>query len=172
MLEAILTQQAAYLRSDFLGQINLEFITWLQNALRRVKSSPGEKVRHGTSSDVFDEIRRSGQFSEAMLPSWYKKISSFIISAYPENENWWRLLPFAPKADYKPSEAKVKENLALGLTRIAGLVEAHDRIYGQVLQLEILVEQGVNLSTFTKSLNRPDGKMAKAILFGNHGWDL
>ena len=48
-----------------------------------------------------------------------------------------------------------------GLTRIAGLVEAHDRICGQVLQLETLVEQGVNFSTVTKSLKRPDGKWPK-----------
>jgi len=63
----------------------------------------------------------------------------------------------------------VKENPAPGLTRIAGLVEAHDLIYGQVLLLETLVKQGAAPSKFTKSLNLPDGKTAEAILFVDHG---
>ena len=168
LLETILTQQAVYLRADFLGQINLEFITWLQNALRRIKSSPGEKVERVALSDVFDEMRR-GQLLEAMLGDWYKKIPSVVIPADSTNENRWGFLPFAPGGTGGPSEAKVKENLAPGLTRIAGLVEAHDRIYGQVLQLETLVKQGVDPSKLTKSLTLPDGKTAEAILFTDQG---
>lgn len=168
LLETILAQQAVYLRADFLGQINLEFITWLQNALRRIKSSPGEKVKRVTSSDVFDEMRRD-QLLAAMLGDWYKKIPSVVIPAEPANENWWGFLPFAPGGTVGLSEAKVKENLAPGLTRIAGLMEAHDRIYGQVLQLDTLVKQGVDPSKLTKSLTLPDGKTAEAILFTDQG---
>lgn len=168
LLETILAQQAVYLRADFLGQINLEFITWLQNALRRIKSSPGEKVKRVTSSDVFDEMRRD-QLLEAMLGDWYKKIPSVVIPAEPANENWWGFLPFAPGGTVGLSEAKVKENLAPGLTRIAGLMEAHDRIYGQVLQLDTLVKQGVDPSKLTKSLTLPDGQTAEAILFTDQG---
>ena len=132
LLETILAQQAVYLRPDFLGQVNLEFITWLQNALRRIESSPGDKVKRVTSNDVFDEMR-SGQLLEAMKQDWHKKIPPALISADPVTENWWGFIPFSPGGDPKPGKAKVKENLAPGLTRIAGLVEAHDRIYGQVL---------------------------------------
>ena len=63
----------------------------------------------------------------------------------------------------------MKENLAPGLTRIAGLIEAHDRIYGQVLQLDTRVKQGVDPSRLTKSLALPDGKTAEAILFTDQG---
>ncbi|WP_143325152.1 hypothetical protein [Candidatus Synechococcus spongiarum] len=167
LLETILAQQAVYLRSDFLGQINLEFITWLQNALHRVKSSPGGRVWRVTSSDVFEEMRRSVQFLEAMFKDWYKKIPPVVIPADPGSENWLGFLPFAPGGDSRPSKATVKENLAPGLTRIAGLVEAHDRIYGQVLQLETLVREKVDPSKFTKSLTLSDGKTAEAILFVN-----
>ena len=72
LLETIFVQQAVYLRPDFPGQVNLEFITWLQNALRRVGSQPGHKVKRVTSSDVFDEMR-SIQLLEAMHQVWYKK---------------------------------------------------------------------------------------------------
>lgn len=171
LIETILAQQAVYLRSEFSGQISLEFITWLQNALRRVKSKPGETVKRVTSSDVFEEMRR-GQFLEAMGPGWHKKIHPVIISADPANENRQEFLPFAPWNDSKPNEAEVKKSLASGLTRIAGLVEAHDRIYGQVLQLETLVKEGVDPSRFTKSLKSvtlPEGKMAEAVLFVDRG---
>ena len=168
LLETILAQQAVYLRPDFLGQVNLEFITWLQNALRRIESSPGGKVKRVTSNDVFDEMC-SGQLLEAMNQGWYKKIPPALIPADPVTENWWGFLPFSPGGVSKPGKAKVKENLAPGLTRIAGLVEAHDRIYGQVLQLETLVKQGVDPSKFTKSLTLPDGKTAEAILFVDRG---
>ena len=164
LLETILAQQAVYLRADFLGKINLEFITWLQNALCRIKSSPGEKVERVTLSDIFDTMR-SGQLLDAALPGWYKKVPPVVIDTTLTNENWWGFLPFAPGGDCKPSEAEVRENLAPGLTRIAGLVEAHDRIYGQALQLETLVREGVDPSKFTNSLTLPNGKPAEAILF-------
>lgn len=48
-------------------------------------------------------------------------------------------------------------------------MEAHDRIYGQVLQLETLANKGVTPSKFTNFLTLPNGKTAQAILF--HGWD-
>ena len=168
LMETVLAQQAVYLRADFLGQINLEFITWLQNALRRIKSSPGEKVERVTLSDVFDTMR-PGQLSKAMQGDWHKKVPPVVISAAPTNKSLLGFLPFAPGGDGKLSEAEVKENLAPGLTRIAGLVEAHDRIYGQVLQLETLVEERVDPSKFTNCLTLPNGKPAEAILF--KGWD-
>ena len=164
LLETILAQQAAYLRADFLGQISLEFITWLQNALRRIKSSPGGKVEHVTLSDVFNEVRVG--FAKAMLADWWKKIPPVAIPTAPTNKSLLGFLPFAPGGDRKLSEAKVKENLAPGLTRIAGLVEVHDRIYGQVLQLETLDKEGVAPSRFTNSLmTLPNSKTAQAILF-------
>lgn len=163
LLETILAQQAVYLRSEFLGQVNLEFITWLQNALRRIQSSPGDKVKRVTSNDVFDEMR-SGQLSEAMLEGWYKKIPPALNPADPVTPRpWW---PFFPSPSGK---ARVKENLAPGLTRIAGVVEAHDRIYGQVLQLETLDKEGVDPSKFTNSLTLPNGKIAEAVLFVDRG---
>lgn len=165
LLETILAQQAVYLRPEFLGQVNLEFITWLQNALRRIQSSPGDKVKRVTSNDVFDEMR-SGQLSEAMLEGWYKKIPPALNPADPETKKPRRFLPFPPS---EPDKARVKENLAPGLTRIAGVVEAHDRIYGQVLQLETLDKEGVDPSKFTNSLTLPNGKIAEAVLFVDRG---
>lgn len=163
LLETILAQQAVYLRSEFLGEVNLEFITWLQNALRRIKSSPGDKVKRVTSSYVFDGMRK-GQFLEAMDQGWYKKIHPALIPADPSKP-----LPIHFPWDPSPGEAWVKKNLAPGLTRIAGLVEAYDRIYGQVLQLETLVKEKVDPSKFTESLTLPDGKTAEAVLFGDRG---
>lgn len=86
LLETVLAQQAVYLRADFLGQINLEFITWLQNALRRIKSSPGKKVERVTLSDVFDTMR--SQLLDAALPGWFKKIPPVVIPAASTNKNW------------------------------------------------------------------------------------
>jgi len=126
------------------------------------------KMKCVTSSDVFDEIR-SDRFLEAMSQDWYREIPPVVIPADPANGNRWGFLPFVPGGDSRSGEAKVKENPAPGLTRIAGLVEAHDLIYGQVLSLETLVKQGAAPSKFTKSLNLPDGKTAEAILFVDHG---
>ena len=109
------------------------------------------------------------QLLDAVCSDWHKKVPPVLIPAARTGKRLSAFLPFAPGGDGKLSEAEVKENLAPGLTRIAGLVEAHDRIYGQVLQLETLDNNGVDPSMFTNSLNLPNGETTQAILF--RGWD-
>lgn len=58
----------------------------------------------------------------------------------------------------------VRENLSDGLNRIVALVEAHDRLLGQVLQLEEMQRLGLKPAELNQQLTLPEGQAAAVVL--------
>jgi hypothetical protein len=58
----------------------------------------------------------------------------------------------------------VKQDLAKGLAKIAALVESHDRLCGQVLQLEELHRLGIKPSELDAMLALPEVQAAVVML--------
>lgn len=58
----------------------------------------------------------------------------------------------------------MKEELAKGLNKIVALVEAHDRLLAQVLQLEGMQRLGLKPSDLQAQLLLPEGQAAAVVL--------
>ena len=58
----------------------------------------------------------------------------------------------------------MKKQLAGGLNRIVALVEAHDRLLAQVLQLEEMKRLGLKPTELGQQLLLPEGQAAAVVL--------
>ena len=58
----------------------------------------------------------------------------------------------------------MKNQLAAGLNRIVALVEAHDRLLAQVLQLEEMKRLGLKPTELRQQLLLPEGQAAAVVL--------
>jgi hypothetical protein len=115
-----------------------------------------------TASELFDRLRRKLPEVFKSHEDWHGEIPQVVVdtSGVPD---WW-LGPLNQGTDKSARFRLVKDELAKGLNRIVALVEAHDRLLAQVLQLEEMERRGLKPSELQSRLQLPEGQAAAVVL--------
>ncbi|MCP9824919.1 hypothetical protein [Synechococcus sp. EJ6-Ellesmere] len=161
-MNAVLKNSATYLRPDFWGQVDLDFILWLTNGFKRMQRAPGERAEWISANELFDKLRP--QLGDAFKSSedWHGEIPLAVVDT--SGVDHWRIGPMDQGVDKAKRFKLVKQELAKGLAKIAALVEGHDRLCGQVLQLEELHRLGIKPSELESMRALPEGQAAVVML--------
>ena len=162
MMNAVLERRAVYLRPDFQGQVDLDFILWLTNGFKRMQRNPGERAEEISASELFDVLRPQLGDVFKSYEGWHASVPQVVVDTSDVGDKW--LGPIKQGQDTGQRFKLVKQYLAKGLAKIAALVEGHDRLCGQVLQLEELHRLGIKPSVFQARLSLPEGQAAAVIL--------
>lgn len=162
MLGKVLAYRAAYLRPEFQESIDLDFITWLHNGFYRIQASPGEPAKKVSASDVFNMVRSAWKSVLESGDKWHGSIPQVIVDTRTVDDFY--VGPIKAGTDKGKRYEKVKAELPHGLAKIAALVEGHDRLLGQLLQLEELHALGIKPSEFRGLTSLPEGKASVVIL--------
>ncbi|WP_216915334.1 MULTISPECIES: hypothetical protein [unclassified Synechococcus] len=162
LMNAVLERRAVYLRPDFQGQVDLDFILWLTNGFKRMQRTPGERAEEISASQLFDLLRPQLGDVFKNYEDWHGEIPPAVVDT--SGIDHWRLGPIDQGVDKAKRFKFVKEELAKGLTKIAAVVEGHDRLCSHVLQLEELSRLGLKPSEFQARLVLPEGQAA-AVMF-------
>jgi len=162
LMNAVLERRAVYLRPDFQGQVDLDFILWLTNGFKRMQRNPGERAEEISASELFDVLRPQLGDVYKSYEGWHASVPQVVVDTSAVGDKW--LGPIKQGQDTGQRFKLVKQDLAKGLAKIATLVEGHDRLCGQVLQLEELHRLGIKPSVFQARLSLPEGQAAAVIL--------
>ena len=162
MMNAVLERRAVYLRPDFQGQVDLDFILWLTNGFKRMQRNPGERAEEISASELFDVLRPQLGDVYKSYEGWHASVPQVVVDTSAVGDKW--LGPIKQGQDTGQRFKLVKQDLAKGLAKIAALVESHDRLCGQVLQLEELHRLGIKPSVFQARLSLPEVQAAAVIL--------
>ena len=141
MMNAVLERRAVYLRPDFQGQVDLDFILWLTNGFKRMQRNPGERAEEISASELFDVFRPQLGDVFKSYEGWHASVPQVVDDTSAVGYKW--LGPIKQGQDTGQRFKLVKQDLAKGLAKIAALVESYDRLCGQVLQLEELHRLGI-----------------------------
>ena len=161
LMNAVLERRAVYLRPDFQGQVDLEFILWLSNGFKRMQRTPGERAEEINANALFDLLRPQLGDAFKSYEDWHGAIPQVVVDTSGVAEKW--LGPINQGQDAGQRYKLVKQELAKGLAKIAALVEGHDRLCGQVLQLEELHQRGIKPSEFEAMRALPEGQAAAVV---------
>ena len=162
LLKTVLSYRAAYLRPDFLLSIDLDFITWLHNGYYRMQVEPGEEALSVTPSEVYDRFRKALVKAMDSNKDWHRVIPQAVVDTSGLSDVY--LGPINTGVDKGKRYECVKRGVPMGLARFAAIVECHDRLCGQVLQLEELNRSGIKPSELKQKLQLPEERAA-AIVF-------
>lgn len=165
LMSAVLDCRAVYLRPDFQGQVDFDFILWLTNGLKRMQQTPGEHAEEITASELFDVLRPQLGDVFKSYEGWHASLPQVVVDTSAVGEKW--LGPIKQGQDTGQRFKLVTQELAQGLAKIAALVEGHDRLCGQVLQLEELHRLGIKPSELAAMRALPDGHAAAVVLNPN-----
>lgn len=77
--------------------------------------------------------------------------------------DWW-IGPLNQGTDKADRFRQVKEELAEGLNKIVAVVEVHDRLMAQVLQLREMERLGLKPTDLKQQLLLPEGQAAAVVL--------
>jgi len=162
LMNSVLDCTCHYLRPDFAGEIDLALMLWLHNGFRRMKCKANESAEQLNASELFEIIRP--KISEVFKnhEDWHGEIPQVIVDT-SDVPDWW-IGPLNQGIDKSARFSQVKEELAEGLNKIVALVEAHDRLLGQVMQLEVMEKMGLKPSNLQTQLQLPQGHAAAVIL--------
>lgn len=166
LMNAVLECSAHYLKPEFFGEVDLDLVLWLHNGYRRMQRVAGEATMQLTASELFDRLRRKLPEVFKSHEDWHGEIPQVVVdtSGVPD---WW-LGPLNQGTDKSARFRLVKDELANGLNKIVALVEAHDRLLAQVLQLEEMERRGLKPSELQARLQLPEGQAAAVVL--DHRW--
>lgn len=165
LMNAVLERKATYLRPDFQGQVDLDFILWLTNGFKRMQPAPGEWAEEISASELFDSMRAQLKYEFRKYTDWQASIPQAVVDTSSVDEK--RLGPIKQGMDKGQRNKLVKQELPKGLARFAALVEGHDRLCGQVLQLEELHRLGIKPSELASMGTLPEGQAAAVMLDPN-----
>ena len=162
LMNAVLDCSCHYMRPEFSGEVDLDLLLWLHNGFRRMQRSPGERTMELTLSKLFDRLRKKIGIVFKSTEDWHGEIPQAVVdtSGVPE---WW-IGPVNQGIDKTKRGRFVRENLSDGLNRIVALVESHDRLLGQVLQLEEMQRLGLKPADLNQQLTLPEGQAAAVVL--------
>ena len=162
LMNAVLDCSCHFMRPEFSGEVDLDLLLWLHNGFRRMQRGPGEPTMELTASELFDRLRKKIGKVFKSTEDWHGEIPQVVVdtSGVPD---WW-IGPVNQGMDKTKRGRLVKEKLAEGLNRIVALVEAHDRLLAQVLQLEGMERLGVNPTDLKQQLLLPEGQAAAVVL--------
>jgi hypothetical protein len=162
MMNAVLESRAVYLRPDFQGQVDLDFILWLTNGFKRMQRNPGERAEEISASELFDVLRPQLGDVYKSYEGWHASVPQVVVDTSAVGDKW--LGPIKQGQDTGQRFKLVKQDLAKGLAKIAAMVESHDRLCGQVLQLEELHRLGIKPSELDAMLALPEVQAAVVML--------
>ncbi len=163
LMNSVLECSCHYLRPEFLGQIDLNLLLCLHNGFRRMQRGPGEPTMELTTSELFDRLlrRKLGNVFKS-TDKWHGEIPQAVVNT-SDLPDWW-IGPVNQGVDKKKRAKFVIEQLAEGLNKVVALVEAHDRLMAQVLQLNEMQRMGIKPSDLQTQLQLPEGQAAAVVL--------
>jgi hypothetical protein len=162
LMNAVLACSCHYLKPEFDGEVDLDLILWLHNGFRRMQRNPGEATMELSASQLFDRLRKKIGPVFSSHEGWHGEIPQVIVDTSDVPDTW--LGPINQGTDKAARFRQVKGKLAEGLNKIVCLVEAHDRLLSQVLQLEEMERLSIKPSELQMQLRLPDGKAAAVVL--------
>lgn len=162
LMNAVLECSCHYMRPEFAGEVDLELLIWLHNGFHRMQKSPGELTMQLTASELFDRQRKKIGKVFQSTEDWHGEIPQVVVDT-SDVPDWW-LGPVNQGMDRTKRGRLVKEKLPAGLNKIVALVEVHDRVMAQVLQLEEMERLGLKPTALKKQLLLPEGQAAAVVL--------
>jgi hypothetical protein len=162
LMNAVLECSCHFMRPEFSGEVDLDLLLWLHNGFRRMQRAPGEPTMELTASELFDRLRKKIGRVFKSTEDWHGEIPQVVVdtSSVPD---WW-IGPVHQGIDKTKRGRLVKEQLAEGLNKVVALVEAHDRLMAQVLQLEEMERLGLKPTDLKQQLLLPEGQAAAVVL--------
>ncbi len=165
LMNAVLDCTCHYLRPEFSSQIDLDLMLWLHNGFRRMKCEPGGSSEQLSASQLFELMRPDINKVFESDESWHGEIPQVVVDT-SDVPDWW-IGPLNQGIDKRARYKDVKKELAEGLNKIVALVEGHDRLIAQMLQLEEMERMGLKPSSLQAQLQLPEGQAAAVILDAN-----
>jgi outer membrane murein-binding lipoprotein Lpp len=162
LMNAVLDCTCHYLKPEFAGEVDLNLMLWLHNGFRRMKCKPGESSDQLTASELFDIMRPHITKVFKSHEDWHGEIPQVVVDTSGVRD-WW-IGPLNQGTDTGARFRLVKEELTKGLNKIVALVEAHDRLMAQVLQLEEMERLGLKPTDLKQQLLLPEGQAAAVVL--------
>jgi len=162
LMNAVLDCTCHYLKPEFAGEVDFDLMLWLHNGFRRMKCKPGESVEQLSASVLFEIMRPHITKVFKSHEDWHGEIPQVIVDT-SDVPDWW-IGPLNQGTDKAARFRQVKEELAEGLNKIVALVEAHDRLIAQVLQLEEMERLGLKPLDLKQQLLLPEGQAAAVVL--------
>lgn len=162
LMYAVLDCTCHYLKPEFSGQVDLDLMLWLHNGFRRMQVNPGESVEQLSASELFDIVRPNINEVFSSREDWHGEIPQVIVDT-SDVPDWW-IGPLNQGTDKNARFQLVKEKLAQGLNKIVAMVEAHDRLLAQVIQLEEMEYLGLCPSGLQTQLQLSEGQAAAVVL--------
>ena len=162
LMNAVLDCTCHYLKPEFAGEIDFDLMLWLHNGFRRMKYKPGESVEQLRASELFEIMRPHITKVFKSHEDWHGEIPQVIVDT-SDVPDWW-IGPLNQGTDKAARFRQVKEELAEGLNKIVAVVEAHDRLMAQVLQLQEMERLGLKPTELKQQLLLPEGQAAAVVL--------
>lgn len=162
LMNAVLDCTCHYLKPEFSGKVDFGLLLWLHNGFRRMKCNAGEPAEQLSASELFEIIRPNITEVFKSHEDWHGEIPQVIVDT-SDVPDWW-LGPLNQGTDKSARLRQVMEELAEGLNKIVALVEAHDRLQAQVMQLEEMERMGLKPSELQTQLQLPEGHAAAVVL--------
>ncbi|MFM8524398.1 MAG: hypothetical protein ACKOCM_02060 [Cyanobacteriota bacterium] len=162
LMSSVLDSSCHFMRPEFTGEVDLDLLLWLLNGFRRMQRGPGEPTMELTASQLFDRLRKKIGKVFKSSEDWHGEIPQVVVdtSGVPD---WW-IGPVNQGIDKTKLGKLVKDQLAKGLNKIVALVEVHDRLSGQVMQLQEMERLGLNPAGLKRMLVLPEGQAAAVVL--------
>jgi len=162
LMNAVLDCTCHYLKPEFSGKVDFDLMLWLHNGFRRMKCNAGEPAEQLSASELFEIIRPNITEVFKSHEDWHGEIPQVIVDT-SDVPDWW-IGPLNQGTDKGARFRQVMEELAEGINRIVALVEAHDRLLSQVLQLEEMARMRLKPSSLQTQLQLPEGRAAAVVL--------
>ncbi len=162
LMNTVLECSCHFMRPEFSGEVDLDLLLWLHNGFRRMQHAPGEPTMKLTASELFDRLRKKIGKVFKSTEDWHGEIPQVVVDT-SNVPDWW-IGPVHQGMDKTKRGRLVKEQLAEGLNKVVGLVEVHDRLLAQVLQLEEMERLGLKPAELSQQLTLPEGQAAAVVL--------
>ena len=162
LMNTVLDCTCHYLKPEFAGEVDLDLMLWLHNGFRRMKCKPGESVEQLSASELFEIMRPHITNVFKSHEDWHGEIPQVIVDT-SDVPDWW-IGPLNQGTDKAARFRQVKEELAEGLNKIVAVVEVHDRLMAQVLQLKEMERLGLKPTDLKQQLLLPEGQAAAVVL--------
>jgi hypothetical protein len=162
LMNAVLDCTCHYLKPEFAGQVDLDLMLWLHNGFRRMKSDPGQAAEQLSASELFEIMRPHITKVFKSHEDWHGEIPQVVVDT-SNVPDWW-IGPLNQGVDRGARFRQVKEKLAEGINKIVVLVEVHDRLLAQVLQLEEMERLSLKPRELNQKLSLPEGQAAAVVL--------
>jgi hypothetical protein len=162
LMNAVLDCTCHYLKPEFAGEVDFDLMLWLHNGFRRMKCKAGESAEQLSASELFEIMRPHITKVFKSHEDWHGEIPQAIVDT-SDVPDWW-IGPLNQGTDKAARFRQVKEELAEGLNKIVAVVEAHDRLIAQVLQLEEMERLGLKPTDLRKRLLLSEGQAAAVVL--------